>query len=409
MIEAPISAATPPVPAPDDAIPAPAAPRFATSARPRVSVPLVAGDTPTDSGPDLKGRLRSLTLSDILQLLAFGGQTGTLTLEQGWNSRTLTFERGRITYIASATRLATLPQLLLAAGRVDPEVLDAALAAAAATDESVGEILLRFGEVEEADLRRCRDQQLEETIYSLFLWRSCRFAFESDRVVRAEGGIAVDLASERLIMDGTRRVDEWIAISPSVPSVRMIYARAGHSRPTDPVEAAVHELLDGRHDVASVAGAAGMTQFEVACALHRMVQAGQARAIPPDKVKIIELFSWLVESIHVKLMMFGHSSAALLFERELNRFAADNDLKVRMRGGRVALSDLDTPIASTALIDLYRLFIAIQNNHFDRRFEPEIVHGLVQGLYMHVGPELQDMMRMYEFVQIEGLLGVSGG
>ena len=40
--------------------------------------------------------------------------------------------------------------------------------------------------------------------------------------------------------------------------------------------------------------------------------------------------------------------------------------------------------------------------------EPEIVHGLVQGLYMHVGPELQDMMRMYEFVQIEGLLGVSG-
>jgi hypothetical protein len=171
----------------------------------------------------------------------------------------------------------------------------------------------------------------------------------------------------------------------------------------------VHALLDGRHDVASVAGAAGMTQFEVACALHRMVQAGLARAIPPDKVKIIELFSWLVESIHVKLMMFGHSSEALSFERELNRFAADNDPKVRMRGGRVALSDLDTPIASTAMIDLYRLFIAIQNNHFARRFEPEIVHGLVQGLYMHVGPELQDMMRMYEFVQIEGLLGVSGG
>jgi hypothetical protein len=75
---------------------------------------------------------------------------------------------------------------------------------------------------------------------------------------------------------------------------------------------------------------------------------------------------------------------------------------------RLALSDLDTPIASTALIDLYRLFIAIRNNHFARRFEPEIVHGLVHGLYYHVGPELQEMMRMYEFVQIEGLLGVTG-
>ncbi len=369
----------------------------------------MAGVGPVDVGPDLEGRLRSFTLSDILQLLSFGGQTGTLTLEQGWNSRTLTFERGRITYIASATRLATLPQLLLAAGRVDPEALDAAMAAAAATDESVGEILLRFGAVDEVDLRRCREQQLEETIYSLFLWRNCRFAFASDAIARADGGIVVDLASERLIMDGTRRVDEWIAISPSVPSIRMIYARSGHGTPTDPVDATVLDLLDGRHDVAAVAGAAGMTQFDVARALHRLVQAGMARAMPPDKVKIIGLFSWLCEAIHVKLMMFGFSSEALLFERELNRFAADNELKVRMRGGRVALSDLDTPIASTAMIDLYRLFIAIQNNHFTRRFEPEIVHGLVQGLYMHVGPELQDMMRMYEFVQIEGLLGVSGG
>lgn len=371
-----------------------------------------------ESGPDLVGHLRQFTLSDLLQLLSFSGQTGTLTLAQGWNSRTLTFERGRISYIAAATRLASLAQLLLAAGKVDPTALDAALAAQAASlaaapaggpaGDSLGEVLLRIGAVEEADLRRCRDQQLEETIYSLFLWRSCRFTFVCGRVEREAGGIAVDLASERLIMDGTRRVDEWIAISPSVPSVRLIYVRSGRGTPPDAGSGVVLDLLDGKRDVGAVAAVAGTTQFEVARVLHRLVGAGLARAIAPDKVKIIELFNFLAESIHVKLVMFGHSSEALRFERELNRFAAENGLKVRMRGGRVALSDMDTPIASTALIDLYRLFIAIQNNHFTRRFEPEIVHGLVQGLYMHVGPELQDMMRMYEFVQIEGLLGVSG-
>jgi hypothetical protein len=365
-------------------------------------------ETPQETGPDLQGRLRSFTLSDILQLLSFAGQTGTLTLEQGWNRRTLTFERGRITYIAAATRLASLAQLLHAAGKVDPEALDAALAAQAATGESLGEVLVGLGAVDEGDLKRCREQQLEETIYSLFLWRSCRFAFASGEILKEEGGIAVDLASERLIMDGTRRVDEWIAISPSVPSVRLIYTRVGRAEPENPTDRTVLELLDSRRDVAAVAGAAGATQFDVARSLHRLVQAGLARAMAPDKVRIIELFNWLAESIHVKLMMFGHSAAALEFERELNRFAIENELKVRMRGGKVALSDLDTPIASTALIDLYRLFIAIQNNHFARRFEPEIVHGLVQGLYMHVGPELQDMMRMYEFVQIEGLLGVTG-
>jgi hypothetical protein len=189
--------------------------------------------------------------------------------------------------------------------------------------------------------------------------------------------------------------------------VRLIYTRIGRVTPDEPTERAVVELLDGRRDVAAVAAAAGTTQFEVARALHRLVGNGQARAMAPDKVRIVELFTFLVESIHVKLMMFGHSAEALSFERELNRFASENGLKVRLRGGRVALSDLDTPIASTALIDLYRLFIAIQNNHFTRRFDPEIVHGLVHGLYVHVGPELREMMRMYEFVQIEGLLGVS--
>jgi hypothetical protein len=169
----------------------------------------------------------------------------------------------------------------------------------------------------------------------------------------------------------------------------------------------VLDLLDGKRDAAAVASAAGLTQFDAARALHRLVGRGVARAQAPDKVKIVELFTFLVESIHMKLMMFGHSSQALLFERELNRFAEETGLKVRLRGGKVALSDVTTPIESTALIDLYRLFIAIQNNHFARRLDPEVVHGLVQGLYLHVDRDLQDMLTMYEFVQIEGLLGVA--
>ena len=385
-----------------------------TSVVTRVQSELPAAEPPPDERFDLIGRLRAFTFSDVLQLLALSGQTGTLTLEQGWNSRTLTFEHGRICYIAAATRLPSVGQLLLAAGKIGPDQLDAALALARADGIGLDEALLATGAVEAADLRKCRDQQLEETIYSLFLWRSCEFRFESGRVDREDGGIAVDLGSERLIMDGTRRVDEWIAISPSVPSVRLIFVPTGlplkagaDGSAAEEFDARVLGLLDGKLDVAAVAQAAGTTQFEVARALHRLVTAGAARAQAPDKVRIIELFTFLVEAIHLKLMMFGYSGAALAFERELNRFAAGNGLKVRLRGGHVALSDLDTPIASTALIDLYRLFIAIQNNHFARRFDPEIVHGLVQGLYMHVGPELQDMMRMYEFVQIEGLLGVS--
>ena len=126
--------------------------------------------------------------------------------------------------------------------------------------------------------------------------------------------------------------------------------------------------------------------------------------MPPDKAKIIELFGFLVESVYVKLGMYGHSRVALEFEQDLNRFAAEHGLKTRMKSGRITLSDLDLPIETTALIDLYKLFMAIQANRFSRMFEPEIAHGLVQGLYLHVDPESQNLLKMYEFYEIEGLL-----
>src|SRR5438477_5969192 len=112
------------------------------SAVSRVQAELPAADAQPEEQLDLVGRLRSFTFSDVLQLLALSGQTGTLTLAQGWNSRTLTFEHGRIVYIAAATRLAGAGQLLLAAGRLTPEQLDAALALARADEIRLEDALL---------------------------------------------------------------------------------------------------------------------------------------------------------------------------------------------------------------------------------------------------------------------------
>ncbi|MCS7255802.1 MAG: hypothetical protein NZ562_04150, partial [Thermomicrobium sp.] len=71
--------------------------------------------------------------------------------------------------------------------------------------------------------------------------------------------------------------------------------------------------------------------------------------------------------------------------------------------GRVIKTDRETRLSSTELIDLYKLFIAIQNNKFQKLFEPTIARGLMEGLYRHADPEMQQMLRMYEFYEIEGL------
>src|SRR5205085_10857689 len=84
-------------------------------------------DTNEKDDFDLQGRIGCFNLSDLLQTLSFTQKTGTLTLIQGWNTRTICYEQGRITYIAAATRLPSVVDLLIQAGRLKPEQLEHAL------------------------------------------------------------------------------------------------------------------------------------------------------------------------------------------------------------------------------------------------------------------------------------------
>jgi hypothetical protein len=126
-------------------------------------------------------------------------------------------------------------------------------------------------------------------------------------------------------------------------------------------------------------------------------------SIPPNKQKVCELFKLTTESIYLKLVLYEHSRDALQFEHELNRFAVESGLKVRMSSGRIVRTDLDTGMTATELIDFYKLFIGIQNHKLSKMFEPRVFQGLMEGLYLNADPEIKAMMRMYEFFEIDGL------
>jgi hypothetical protein len=358
---------------------------------------------PEDETFDLRGRLGAFSISDILQMFTYTEKTGTLSMIQGWNTRTITFERGRISYVAAGSRLPSVIELLIRNGRLRREDIDQR--PRGMTDAALLQVLLDRRMISHGDLQRCQEQLLESSIYTLFLWRNCQFTFKAGQIIK-EGGVAVSVDSTHMIIEGTRRVDEWIDISPVVPSVFMIFrrkARLPAARPA-PNLLDVFARVDGNMDVVAIARATKGTQFGTARALYELARGGYIEAVPPNREKVIELFNLAVESIYLKLVLFDFARAALEFENQLNRFAIDNKLKVRMSGGKILMSDTNTPVTGTELVDLYRLFIGIQNNKFSKTFEPVVANGLMEGLYRHTDPDMQAMMRMYEFVEIEGLL-----
>lgn len=447
---------------------------------------------------DLQGRIGLFTLTDLLQTLSFTQKTGTLTLIQGWNTRTICFEQGRISYIAAATRLPSVVDLLIQAGKLNPMQLqryfgydwkrvlgvtekeDSVLPqreSPASVSATVGrngghfkapitgglndrgngrdsyadafnldsggtapqmenfedievftppsgytgnltqqersgpdpsQLLLQHRLVTMEDLNWCEEQMLEATIYTLFLWRNCRFTFQGDLLVKADG-TPVSVSAEKLIIEGTRRVDEWIKIAPVVPSVLMAFRRL--PRPaTGPLSDEARDVLtmvDGVSDVATIARKRQRTQFETAKLLHGLTRLSLVEPVPPNKHRVMELFRYTVEAIYIKLVMYGYSRKAMEFEYELNRFCRENKLKTRMHVGKIRMTDQELSIDTIALLDLYKLFVAIEQNRFAKLFPAEIRKGLTEALYQHMDPESRALMRMYEFYALEGLLDMA--
>jgi hypothetical protein len=354
---------------------------------------------------DLQGRLGNFLISDLLQMIQLSGKTGTLTLLQGWNQRTITFEQGRITYVASGSRLPSQFDLLVRTGRLTRHQVETfRQRRPGKTDEQMIEELISRKLIDRAAIDRCNEQLLESAIYTLFLWRNCAFTFKAGEVSKTNG-VVVSVDGNHLIIEGTRRVDEWIEISPVVPSVFMIFRQRPHliERTVPDHLRKVYDCVNGDRDVTGIARATGISQFDAARALYDLAQERFVESNPPNKVKVVELFKLCVESIYMKMVLYERSRLALDFENELNRFASDNNLRVRMASGRTNRGDIETPLNPMDLIELYKTFIGIQNNKLSKLFEPRVFQGLMEGLYVNADPEMQSMMRMYEFFDIDGL------
>ena len=354
---------------------------------------------------DLQGRLGNFLISDLLQMIQLSGKTGTLTLLQGWNNRKITFELGRISSVSSGSRLPSQFELLVRTGRLTRHQVEAfRQRRPGKSDEEMIDELISRKLIDRAAIDKCNEQLLESAIYTLFLWRNCAFTFKAGDVSKVNG-VAVSVDGNHLIIEGTRRVDEWIEISPVVPSVFMIFRQRPHlvERTVPDHLQRVFDCVNGNRDVTGIARATGLSQFDAARALYELAQDRFVESNPPNKLKVVELFKLCVESIYMKMVLFERSRLALEFEHELNRFAVENGLRVRMSAGRTNRGDIETPLNTIDLIELYKTFIGIQINKLSQLFEPRVFQGLMEGLYLNADPEMQSMMRMYEFFDIDGI------
>ena len=156
-----------------------------------------------------KGNLKSLGLSNVLQVLSSESRTGVLYFTQGQEIRAICFQNGKIV-AASGKESRRLGQILHDKGFISQEQLQEALEKASKAGKRVGEVLLDLGYVSEDNLKELVHYQIREALFDISLWIEGDFEYRDCEVEFDERGIG-DINIMRVILETAVRKDEQAA------------------------------------------------------------------------------------------------------------------------------------------------------------------------------------------------------
>ena len=157
----------------------------------------------------IKGNLKSLGLSALLQILSSENKTGVLQFVQGNRIRSIYIRNGKIV-AASGREGLRLGQILYDKGLISQEQLQEVLEKARETDKRVGEVLLDLGYIEEKGLKELIRYQIREAVLDISFWVEGDFEYRDCPVEFDERGVD-DVSTMGVILEAAARRDEWAA------------------------------------------------------------------------------------------------------------------------------------------------------------------------------------------------------
>ena len=230
---------------------------------------------------ELEGSLRAFSLPEILQFLAMGKMTGTLMLRQDHQSVDLVIKQGRIVNSATSDQNRRLGQMLIHRRMIRRSDLSEVLKEQRTThpDRMLGQLLVEREMITLDDLRRVIRGQLEEEIWELFSWETGDFRFEhrSDSEIQ---NVLIEIEIEPLIMEGTRRSDEWKAIIHNLEGDQTVldlspWKPKDHADLTlTAIEWQVLAFVNGFFSIGSIVSRIGIGKFETYRILNTYLNAG---------------------------------------------------------------------------------------------------------------------------------------
>jgi hypothetical protein len=238
----------------------------------------------------LSGNLQTMLPGDLLQWLSLGQKTGTLVITNKRVEKKIFFRRGRVISSASNDPREYLGQFLMSHGYLTEPELKKAMEVQQQSRILLGKILVMIEVITEPDLQRLMRLKAEEEIYDIFLWNDGEFYFIDDELPQMEM-IALQVDVTGIIMEGTRRVDEWTRIRETIPNETVIPVPIEEIDASDleEVEEPIVRAIDGKRTIAEIVLESRSSAFTVSSTVSALVRHGYVKLVDPGTQKMAKL------------------------------------------------------------------------------------------------------------------------
>lgn len=236
----------------------------------------------------LEGSLQDFSIVELLQLIAMGNKTGILEVEEetSSNKATVYFDTGVLTHIKLKKNVEPLNVMLIKSGLISREQSKFAhqYQQNMVKKERYGAVLLKLNYISKHNLRKIVKQQMEEALYNVFDWTKGAFKFYEVSEVE-DADFPLNMTAENLILEGSRRQDEWGQIQTIIPHPD-VYFRfkegddGSQFLDLDPVEWEIMTNIDGQSTARELAMRLGMGNFETCKLLVNLIEKGIIEVVP---------------------------------------------------------------------------------------------------------------------------------
>jgi hypothetical protein len=220
-----------------------------------------------------------------------------------------------------------LGNLILTQKKIAKADLDRALSLQKLTRKKLGNLLQEMGLLSRDELVKFLRYQVEEIVYNLFGWSSGEFIFYDGESPPSEQ-ITTQLNTMNVIMEGTRRIDEWVQIQQILPADDVTLMMSKNPKiKSNTLTMTVGELqllplIDGDKNVTELLQVSPLSEFYTRKALFNLVssglvEVGDKKQIRKEKVNEEQLLLYLI----IKLYSQSYQTIERMASRKLGEGA----------------------------------------------------------------------------------------